>query len=157
MRLELTQEQASELDILIDSTLRDMSYEIAATDNCRYRAKLIDRRNQLRAVADTLQTGEAGWEKAAAPTPTESQPVWTVEVSFTEDEDKTRADARLRAAQGEWDGRGRAKRNPVDPDVPMIGEELAAARALSDLSHQLLLAAAREIESFEGQPVRLHT
>jgi len=40
--------------------------------------------------------------------------------------------------------------------VPVIGEELAAARALSDLSHQLLHAAAARIEDFEGHPVKVH-
>jgi Rv2632c-like len=38
----------------------------------------------------------------------------------------------------------------------VIGEELAAARALSDLSHQLLEAAAARIESFEGHRVNVH-
>ncbi|HZQ59520.1 MAG TPA: dsRBD fold-containing protein, partial [Acidimicrobiales bacterium] len=55
--------------------------------------------------------------------------VWTVEIVFTEDEDHTRADARLIAGRREFSGWGRARRNPADPDVPMIGEELAAARA----------------------------
>jgi hypothetical protein len=52
--------------------------------------------------------------------------------------------------------RGRARRNPRDPNVPVVGEELAAARALSDLSHQLLHAAAERIEAFEGRPVKVH-
>jgi hypothetical protein len=34
--------------------------------------------------------------------------------------------------------------------MPMVGEELAAARALSDLSHQLLDAAAETISEREG-------
>jgi hypothetical protein len=37
--LEL-QQQASETDTLIESTLRDMSGEVAATDNSHYRAQL---------------------------------------------------------------------------------------------------------------------
>ena len=83
--------------------------------------------------------------------------VWTIEVVFTEDEDRTRADALLRAGERELHGWGRAKRNPEDPDVPAVGEELAAARALSDLTHQLVQEAAESIEAFEGHPVRLHT
>jgi hypothetical protein len=86
----------------------------------------------------------------------ESDRVRTVEVLFTEDEDRTRADGRMRAAQREWNGWGRARRNPLDPDIRTIGEELAAARALSDLSHQFVDAAAHAIESFEGHPVHLH-
>jgi hypothetical protein len=79
---------------------------------------------------------------------------WVVNVSFTEDADRTRADAILQLASRKFHGFGQAKRAPGDPSVPMIGEELATARALSDLSHQLLEAAAERIESFEGHPVK---
>lgn len=41
--------------------------------------------------------------------------------------------------------------------MPKVGEELAAARALSDLAHQLLHAAVDDIEAFEGRPVRVHS
>ena len=82
---------------------------------------------------------------------------WRVNVSFTEDADRTRADAILEFASQKFHGFGQAKRAPGDPTVPVIGEELAAARALSDLSHQLLEAAADRIGSFEGHPVNLHS
>jgi Rv2632c-like len=81
---------------------------------------------------------------------------WSVNVSFTEDADRTRADAVLELASQKFHGFGQAKRAPEDPSVPVIGQDLAAARALSDLSHQLLEAAAERIESFEGHPVKLH-
>ena len=81
---------------------------------------------------------------------------WRVNVSFTEDADRTRADAILELAGQKFHGFGQAKRAPGDPTVPVIGEELAAARALSDLSHQLLEAAVDRIESFEGHPVNVH-
>ncbi len=83
--------------------------------------------------------------------------VWTVEIVFTEDADRTRADAHLRAGPRLLHGWGRARRNPADPDVPAVGEELAAARALSDLTSQLVHEAALAIEGFEGHPVRLHS
>ncbi len=81
---------------------------------------------------------------------------WIVNVSFTEDPDRTRADAILELASQKFHGFGQAKRAPEDPSVPVIGQELAAARALSDLSHQLLEAAAERIETFEGHPVDVH-
>lgn len=81
---------------------------------------------------------------------------WRVSITFTEDADRTRADAILELASQKFHGFGQAKRAPEDPNVPVIGEDLAAARALSDLSHQLLHAAAERIESFEGHPVKLH-
>jgi hypothetical protein len=46
--------------------------------------------------------------------------------------------------------------HPGDPDRAHIGDELAAARALSDLAHQLVDAAAAEIEGFEGHRVNVH-
>jgi hypothetical protein len=82
---------------------------------------------------------------------------WRVDIGFTEDADRTRADAILELASQKFHGFGQAKRAPEDPSVPVIGQDLAAARALSDLSHQLLQAAAERIESFEGHPVKLHT
>ena len=81
---------------------------------------------------------------------------WRVNVSFTEDADRTRADAILELASHRFHGFGQAKRAPDDPSVPVVGQDLAAARALSDLSHQLLEAAAERIEAFEGHPVKLH-
>jgi hypothetical protein len=81
---------------------------------------------------------------------------WQVEIGFTEEGDRTRADAVLELASQRFHGFGQAKRAPEDPNVPVIGQDLAAARALSDLSHQLLQAAAERIESFEGHPVKLH-
>jgi Domain of unknown function (DUF1876) len=81
---------------------------------------------------------------------------WRVEIGFTEDGDRTRADAILELASQRFHGFGQAKRAPKDPSVPVIGQDLAAARALSDLSHQLLQAAADRIESIEGHAVKLH-
>ncbi len=81
---------------------------------------------------------------------------WRVDVTFTGDADRTRADAVLNLASQKFHGFGQAKRAPEDPSVPVIGQALAAARALSDLSHQLLEAAVDRIESFEGHPVNVH-
>ena len=80
---------------------------------------------------------------------------WTVEITFSEDEDKTRADAILTAGSEVLEGWGRSRRSPDDPDVPAVGEEIAAARALSDLAHHLLERAAHRIESWEGHPIHL--
>jgi hypothetical protein len=84
-----------------------------------------------------------------------SDPTWRIEVVFTEDADRTRADAVLEFAGERFHGFGQARRAPEDPNVPVIGEELAAARGLSDLSHQLMEAAAARIETFEGHAVEL--
>lgn len=80
----------------------------------------------------------------------------SVEVTVDEDEERTEAKVGVMIRDREFSGWGRAKRNPNDPNVPMIGEELAVARALNDLSQNLLDAAAQAIEEFEGRPVDLH-
>jgi hypothetical protein len=82
--------------------------------------------------------------------------VWTIELVIDESADVTEAKALLSVNGRELGGWGRARRAPQDPDRPRIGEELAAARALADLSHQLVEAAAAEIEEFEGHHVNVH-
>lgn len=82
--------------------------------------------------------------------------VLTVEVLLDETPDETQAEAIVHLGDERYAGWGRARRNPADPEVPRIGEELATARALGDLSHKLLEAAAAAIERFEGRPVRVH-
>ena len=81
---------------------------------------------------------------------------WPLEVVFTENDDATRADIIIDVAGRHYHGWGRARRNPNDPDVPKVGEEIAAARALTRLSQQLLAAAAEDIEGFEGHAVSVH-
>jgi hypothetical protein len=80
---------------------------------------------------------------------------WTVQVTLDEHGDDTRADAALSMDnKTEIRGHGSSRRNPGDESEPRIGDELAAARALSDLAHQLLTAAANDIESRTDAPVR---
>ena len=55
-----------------------------------------------------------------------------------------------------FSGRGKAKLNPADRNVSVIGEEIAIARALSDLSHKLLHSAAVGVESMTHEKARLH-
>lgn len=81
---------------------------------------------------------------------------WTITVSLQESPERTDARALLVLGEKQFGGWGRARRNPADPDVPRIGEELAVARALSDLSHNLIEAAVAEIEAREGHQVHLH-
>lgn len=72
---------------------------------------------------------------------------WTVEVTLNEEGDDTYANATLSVEnKTELRGKGSSRRNPRDEAVPQIGDELATARALSDLAHQLLGLAASDIE-----------
>lgn len=79
-----------------------------------------------------------------------------VTVVVEEREDHTDAKATLVLRGEQFGGWGRARRHPGDPDMPRVGDELAVARALSDLSHHLIDAAAGVIERREGHDVHLH-
>lgn len=72
------------------------------------------------------------------------------------DENLTTAHAVLTTSQGTTlEGFGRARRNPSDPEVPEIGEELAAARALRDLADRLLKATSDDLSAIEHQKIHL--
>ena len=71
---------------------------------------------------------------------------WEVQLYVFEDEDRTRAEAVLHLDGGsEVRHVGIARRNPRDRNVPEIGEELAVARALTGLGHDLLEAAVADV------------
>ena len=53
------------------------------------------------------------------------------------------------------DNRGETRRNPSDVDVPEIGDEVAAARALRRLADRLLGVASDDIEMIEAHEVHL--
>lgn len=82
--------------------------------------------------------------------------IFTVEIEVAEHPDHTEARAQADLGGTPRGGWGRARRNPADPDRPRIGDELAVARALSDLAHHLLDDVASQIETAEGTPPRLH-
>lgn len=82
---------------------------------------------------------------------------WSVILSGSGDEDETRAEARLTMSGGaSLTGHGSAHRNPADENVTKIGEELAVARALSDLAYKLLHAAANDVEAMTHERAHLH-
>ncbi|MGR2752841.1 DUF1876 domain-containing protein [Agromyces arachidis] len=82
---------------------------------------------------------------------------WMVSVEIDEEEDHTSAEAHLRTTAGlEVTGVGKAGRNPIDPNVPEIGDELAVARALRNLSERLLHATEKDITSVTGEPSHVH-
>jgi hypothetical protein len=76
---------------------------------------------------------------------------WTVEVSIDEGPGMTRAKAQLRWHDREIVGVGTSRLDPADRSVSEIGDELAAARAVSDLGRRLLSASAQDIEMLTRQ------
>ncbi|MBD0708780.1 MULTISPECIES: DUF1876 domain-containing protein [unclassified Streptomyces] len=72
---------------------------------------------------------------------------WTVGVELVEDGGRTKAEARLRTGTSTLTGHGSARRNPEDVDVPAIGDDLAASRAMKDLAGKLMRVANREMDA----------
>ncbi|QWZ08776.1 DUF1876 domain-containing protein [Nocardioides panacis] len=88
-----------------------------------------------------------------APTGTRT---WSVEIRIDEHDGETHAQARLHTGDAtSLSASGSARLSPRDRDVPEIGDELAAARALSRLAHELLDAAAGDIENLTHEHVDL--
>lgn len=69
-------------------------------------------------------------------------------IHLIEDESETVATAILDLRGEHFEARGRAHRNPIDPPKPVIGEELAIARALSRLEHKLMDSAQDKIDKY---------
>lgn len=67
---------------------------------------------------------------------------------LSEDDVETTAFATLDLRGDHFEGLGKARRNPTDPPMPVVGEELAIARALHGLTGQVMQAAQSKIEEF---------
>jgi hypothetical protein len=82
---------------------------------------------------------------------------WSVMLSVAEYDGETRAEALLvRSGAAHISGHGRARRNPADQKVTKIGEEIAVARALSDLAHRLMQVATADVKAVTHQRPKLH-
>ena len=82
---------------------------------------------------------------------------WSVMLSVSAHDGSTEAEARLPISGGtDLTGHGTARRNPADDNVTKIGEELAVARALSDLAHRLLRVATEDVETVTHGRAHLH-
>ncbi len=80
---------------------------------------------------------------------------WRVELQLFESGDSTTAHATLLAEAPGIDAVGKARRRQDDVDVPEIGDEVAAARALRRLADRLLGVACDDIADIQGHPVSL--
>jgi hypothetical protein len=82
---------------------------------------------------------------------------WSMMLSVQDSDGETMATAQLSMDGAEHlAGRGKARLNPADQGVERIGAEIAMARALSDLAHKLLHAAAQDVEGMTHQRAHLH-
>ncbi len=84
--------------------------------------------------------------------------VWKVQVTVTREGPETTAHAVLAPGDPDRLGAvGHARRNPEDGEVPVIGDEVAVARALRHLADRLIDAAEEQIEDATGRAARVHT
>lgn len=72
---------------------------------------------------------------------------WYVRLYLYEEEGTTTARAVLNTGTSMLTGRGVARCNPHDVDVPEIGDELAAGRAVDELARQLMGEVDRGLQS----------
>lgn len=86
-----------------------------------------------------------------------SNPVWTAEILFSGEGSRTRADVLLTCGRETIRGWGAAQRNPEDMDVPFIGREIAAARALEDLVRTLLQRSEEDVATETGERMHIHS
>ena len=76
-----------------------------------------------------------------------------IDVLIEEHEERTRAKARLSWAGTRLVGIGLARLDPTDEPVAQIGDELAVARALADLSNQLFALTSTDIQASTHEPI----
>ena len=71
----------------------------------------------------------------------------TLNLHLSEDDIETIAHAVLNLRGDHFEAVGKARRNPADPPMPVVGEELAIARALQTLTGQVMEAAQDKVEA----------
>ena len=82
---------------------------------------------------------------------------WRVDLMLGGEDGRTYAEARLVAEVGDrLMGLGRAQVSPDDYDVPEIGDEIAVARALSNIGTRLLDTASADIAAVTSEHVHLN-
>ena len=72
----------------------------------------------------------------------------TIDVSIEEDISTTTVTTKLDLMGEHFEAKGRARRNPSDDPIPVIGEDLALARALNGLQMKVMEAAQEKIIRF---------
>ena len=83
---------------------------------------------------------------------------WHIEVQLYESDRECTAHAVLRSGEAPpLHGDGRAHRREGEPNVPEIGDEIAAARALHHLADHLLAAASSDLSTALNYPTTLRT
>jgi hypothetical protein len=100
--------------------------------------------------------GDTAEKQSSAASGNQPTKTWRVDIYLYEDQGATSANAVLHSdVPAPLDVRGEARRSPTDPDMPTVGDEVAAARALRQLADRLLEMASSDLSDAEGHPVSL--
>lgn len=75
---------------------------------------------------------------------------WQAQVNLYEQDSITQARVELDTGTNMMTSEGLARRNPADPEVPQIGDELAVERALIELGERLVRAAGEDLAALAG-------
>jgi hypothetical protein len=82
---------------------------------------------------------------------------WDVRISLVESGGSTTAEATvMNGPPDALRGVGHARKSPDDPEVPLIGDEIAAGRALKRLADRLLAVAEADVSAAVGHRTHLH-
>ena len=77
---------------------------------------------------------------------------WKIRLQLFEEQGTTKAKVVLDTGAASLTGQGVAHCSPQDRDIPEIGDEFAAGRALHDLGEQLMTIAERDVEAVGAAP-----
>jgi hypothetical protein len=103
-----------------------------------------------------VEHSEAGEGTAGEPATARHVKSWRVQLDLFESGDDTTAHAVLLSETPlRLEADGAARRHPADPSLPLVGDEVAAARALRRLADRLLGTASDDLAAVEGHPVTL--
>lgn len=82
---------------------------------------------------------------------------WDVRITLVESGGSTTAEATVMNGPSDaLRGVGHARKAPEDPEVPLIGDELAAGRALRRLADRLLAVAEQDVSAAVGHKAHVH-
>ncbi|MFC7403580.1 dsRBD fold-containing protein [Georgenia alba] len=108
---------------------------------------------------DSVVRPEEPGEAAGAPRPPSQvrSQTWHVQLTLVESGGSTVAEATLvGGSPDQLRAVGHARKDPGDDAVPLIGDEVAAGRALHRLAERLMEAAEHDITAQTGHPAHVH-
>jgi hypothetical protein len=99
---------------------------------------------------------EAGSDEWREPRPARAL-TWDVRITVVESGGSTTAEATvMNGPPDALRGVGHARKSPEDPEVPLIGDEIAAGRALRRLADRLLAVAEQDVSAAVGHRAHVH-